>query len=96
MGMLLFLSTLSFLFTAPGVTVASAGGFPVLSVLPGQFPLKADRGRRRPGRGSGGHDLPREASGTGRHRRKTRAVVLLMRVTSTGAQDGRISSYITS
>jgi len=25
---------------APGVTVASAGGFPVLSVLPGQFLLK--------------------------------------------------------
>lgn len=40
MGILLFLSTLSFLFTTPGVTVASAGGFPVLSVLPGQFLLK--------------------------------------------------------
>jgi reactive chlorine resistance protein C len=39
-GVLLFLSTLSFLFTTPGVTVASAGGFPVLSVLPGQFLLK--------------------------------------------------------
>jgi uncharacterized membrane protein YkgB len=39
-GILLFLSTLSFLFTTPGVTVASAGGFPVLSVLPGQFLLK--------------------------------------------------------
>jgi uncharacterized membrane protein YkgB len=39
-GILLFLSTLSFLFTMPGVTVASAGGFPVLSVLPGQFLLK--------------------------------------------------------
>src|SRR5215472_11124177 len=38
MGILLFLSTLSFLFTTPGVTVAS--GFPVLSVLPGQFLLK--------------------------------------------------------
>ena len=34
MGVLLFLSTLSFLFATPGVTVA--GGFPVLSVLPGQ------------------------------------------------------------
>ena len=40
MGILLFLGTLSFLFTTPGVTVASAGGFPVLSVLPGQFLLK--------------------------------------------------------
>jgi uncharacterized membrane protein YkgB len=39
-AMLLFLSTLSFLFTTPGVTVAAAGGFPVLSVLPGQFLLK--------------------------------------------------------
>jgi uncharacterized membrane protein YkgB len=39
-AVLLFLSTLSFLFSTPGVTVASAGGFPVLSVLPGQFLLK--------------------------------------------------------
>ena len=39
-GVLLFLSTLSFLFTTPGVTVAPAGGFPTLSVLPGQFLLK--------------------------------------------------------
>jgi reactive chlorine resistance protein C len=38
MGVLLFLSTLSFLFTTPGVTAAS--GFPVLSVVPGQFLLK--------------------------------------------------------
>ena len=38
MGILLFLGTLSFLFTTPGVTVAS--GFPVLSALPGQFLLK--------------------------------------------------------
>jgi len=37
---LLFLSTVSFLFTTPGVAVASAGGFPVLSVLPGQFLIK--------------------------------------------------------
>jgi uncharacterized membrane protein YkgB len=40
MGLLLILSTLSFLFTTPGATVAAAGGFPVLSVLPGQFLLK--------------------------------------------------------
>ena len=39
-GVLLFLSTLSFLVTTPGVTGAPAGGFPVLSVLPGQFLLK--------------------------------------------------------
>src|SRR5215472_5226285 len=39
-GVLLFASTLSFLFTTPGVTAAPAGGFPVLSVLPGQFLLK--------------------------------------------------------
>ena len=38
MGVLLFLSTLSFLFTTPGAT--AAGGFPVLSALPGQFLLK--------------------------------------------------------
>jgi uncharacterized membrane protein YkgB len=37
-GVLLFLGTLSFLSTTPGVTTAS--GFPVLSVLPGQFLLK--------------------------------------------------------
>ena len=34
----MFLTTLSFLVTTPGVT--AAGGFPVLSVLPGQFLLK--------------------------------------------------------
>jgi uncharacterized membrane protein YkgB len=39
-GVLLFLGTLSFLFTTPGVSVASAGGFPLLSALPGQFLLK--------------------------------------------------------
>jgi uncharacterized membrane protein YkgB len=38
MAILLFLGTLSFLFTTPGVM--AAGGFPVLSVLPGQFLLK--------------------------------------------------------
>lgn len=38
---LLFLSTLSFLFTTPGVTVPGAGGgFLALSGLPGQFLLK--------------------------------------------------------
>lgn len=36
---LTFLITASFLFTAP-VTEASLGGFPALSVLPGQFLLK--------------------------------------------------------
>ena len=39
-AVLLFASTLSFLVTTPGVSVAAAGGFPVLSVLPGQFLLK--------------------------------------------------------
>jgi reactive chlorine resistance protein C len=39
-AVLLFASTLSFLFTTPGVTAAPVGGFPVLSVLPGQFLLK--------------------------------------------------------
>src|SRR5262249_9055691 len=38
MGVLLFASTLSFLVTTPGVLAPS--GFPVLSVLPGQFLLK--------------------------------------------------------
>lgn len=38
LGVVLFLGTLSFLFSTPGVTAAS--GFPVLSVLPGQFLLK--------------------------------------------------------
>jgi uncharacterized membrane protein YkgB len=38
MAVLLFASTLSFLVTTPGVLAAS--GFPVLSVLPGQFLLK--------------------------------------------------------
>ena len=35
-----FLITLSFFFTTPGVAEAAAGGFPVISVLPGQFLLK--------------------------------------------------------
>jgi len=38
MAVLLFAGTLSFLFTTPGVLAPS--GFPVLSVLPGQFLLK--------------------------------------------------------
>jgi len=32
--------TLSFMLTTPGVVEASAGGFPMLSVMPGQFLLK--------------------------------------------------------
>lgn len=36
----MFLSTLSFLFSTPGVTEASLGGFPALTVLPGQFLVK--------------------------------------------------------
>lgn len=40
LAVLLFLGTLSFLFTTPGISEASAGGFPALSVMPGQFLLK--------------------------------------------------------
>jgi len=36
----MFLTTLSFLLTTPGVWEASAGGFPALSVIPGQFLVK--------------------------------------------------------
>jgi uncharacterized membrane protein YkgB len=36
----MFATTLSFLFTTPGVWEASAGGFPALSVVPGQFLVK--------------------------------------------------------
>ena len=36
----MFLTTLSFLFTTPGVWETSAGGFPALSVVPGQFLVK--------------------------------------------------------
>ena len=36
----MFLTTLSFLVTTPGVWVADAGGFPALSGAPGQFLLK--------------------------------------------------------
>lgn len=35
-----FLTTLSFLITTPGVWEQSAGGFPALSALPGQFLIK--------------------------------------------------------
>ncbi len=38
MAVMLFLGTLSLLFTTPGVT--TAGGFPVLSALPGQALIK--------------------------------------------------------
>ncbi|MDV3127954.1 YkgB family protein [Mycobacterium sp. 21AC1] len=40
MAIVLFLGTLSFLFTTPGVIAAHAGPIPVLSGLPGQFLLK--------------------------------------------------------
>ena len=36
----MFLTTLSFLGSTPGVFEASAGGFPALSVVPGQFLIK--------------------------------------------------------
>jgi uncharacterized membrane protein YkgB len=36
----MFLTTLSFLVTTPGVWEASAGGFPALSAIPGQFLIK--------------------------------------------------------
>jgi len=35
-----FVVTLSFFFSTPGVSEMTAGGFPVISVLPGQFLLK--------------------------------------------------------
>jgi uncharacterized membrane protein YkgB len=40
LAIVLFLGTLSFLFTTPGVVVAHAAGVPVLSAQPGQFLLK--------------------------------------------------------
>jgi uncharacterized membrane protein YkgB len=40
LAVVLFLGTLSFLFTTPGVVSSHAGGLPVLSALPGQFLLK--------------------------------------------------------
>jgi uncharacterized membrane protein YkgB len=36
----MFLSTLSFLVTTPGVWESSLGGFPALSAVPGQFLIK--------------------------------------------------------
>jgi reactive chlorine resistance protein C len=36
----MFLTTLSFLFTTPGVWEPSLGGFPALSAVPGQFLIK--------------------------------------------------------
>lgn len=39
-AVLVFLGTPSFLFTTPDVADASAGGFPALSGMPGQFLLK--------------------------------------------------------
>src|SRR6516162_8247513 len=36
----MFLTTVSFLVTTPGVWEPSAGGFPALSALPGQFLIK--------------------------------------------------------
>ena len=40
LAVVLFLGTLSFLFTTAGVVSTHAGGLPVLSALPGQFLLK--------------------------------------------------------
>lgn len=40
LAVVLFLGTLSFLFTTPGVVATHAHGIPVLSALPGQFLLK--------------------------------------------------------
>ena len=40
LAVVLFIGTLSFLFTTPGVVMTHAAGIPVLSALPGQFLLK--------------------------------------------------------
>ncbi|WP_231980551.1 YkgB family protein [Mycobacterium sp. E2497] len=40
LAVVLFLGTLSFLFTTPGVVVTHSAGLPVLSAKPGQFLLK--------------------------------------------------------
>lgn len=40
LAVVLFLGTISFLFTTPGVVSTHAAGLPVLSALPGQFLLK--------------------------------------------------------
>ena len=40
LAVVLFMGTLSFLFTTPGVIATHAAGLPVLSALPGQFLIK--------------------------------------------------------
>lgn len=40
MATMTFCITLTFMFTTPGVSELSAGGFPAISALPGQFLLK--------------------------------------------------------
>jgi uncharacterized membrane protein YkgB len=40
LAVVLFMGTLSFLFTTPGVIATHAAGLPVLSGMPGQFLLK--------------------------------------------------------
>lgn len=40
MAVVLFVGTLSFLFTTPGLVVGHAGAIPILGALPGQFLLK--------------------------------------------------------
>jgi uncharacterized membrane protein YkgB len=40
LAVVMFLTTLSFLITTPGVWEPSLGGFPALSALPGQFLIK--------------------------------------------------------
>ena len=61
----MFLTTLSFLVTTPGVWEPSAGGFPALSALPGQFLIKdlvllgPPIGNLRKAEGLSGARLPR-------------------------------------
>jgi uncharacterized membrane protein YkgB len=40
LAIVLFLGTVSFLFTTPGLVASHAGGIPVLTAQPGQFLLK--------------------------------------------------------
>jgi len=40
LAVVLFIGTVSFLFTTPGVVATHAAGLPVLSAQPGQFLLK--------------------------------------------------------
>jgi len=47
LAVVLFLGTLSFLFTSPGVVATHAAGLPVLSAQPGQFLLKGLGAHRR-------------------------------------------------